>query len=613
MGARAALGGGRGRTRARRPRVARASMPPGVHYDGERLTPELLERQIRSYYAMRELIEEWNLDFSGIKGQPELTEPLRHDGRHRGVPQRPLRLGRPQGAARLRDRGRHGRGADDADAQASLATRPVLFADVRHYHADAASGTSATPASTPPGSPRAATTRPRTCATSTSTPRSSTSPPAARRCTTSPRRATFTFARLTRLDGALPDAGAARRVRALRRRDERAADAAQSTYVWPHAFATLRRGRGRDPLPLRLQPHPRRSRATTSSDAARASADSWTCDYDGVRRARRERATPRDRHRHLSAPRASLARPDGEVVAHGGARPHEVSLPRPGWAEHDAEERVVGATSSRSAASSCPDGPTTVSPRSCISGIGPCLVPADEARRPLRPAILYGIDTRAEREIEELTERYGARRDPRALRLGAVDPGASAPSSSGCGATSPRSGSRRARWLHGELVRRRAADRRVRARPPLGEPVRPALRPRASRRWIAEWARGRSCPGCRCRARCGRPRWSGTVTAAGAEATGHPGRHAGRRRARSTPGRRRASVGVRRTRRSDAHVRHDDVPDRGAERAARAHPGCGRTTGVDRRARSPWRPGMATSGSPHRLAARSGRRATTRS
>src|SRR6266550_3308851 len=45
----------------------------GVHYDGNRLTPELLERQVRSYYAMRELIDEWHLDFSGIKGQPELT------------------------------------------------------------------------------------------------------------------------------------------------------------------------------------------------------------------------------------------------------------------------------------------------------------------------------------------------------------------------------------------------------------------------------------------------------------------------------------------------------------------------------------------------------------
>lgn len=46
----------------------------GVHYDGSRLTPEILERQIRGYHAMRELIDEWNLDFCGIKAQPELTE-----------------------------------------------------------------------------------------------------------------------------------------------------------------------------------------------------------------------------------------------------------------------------------------------------------------------------------------------------------------------------------------------------------------------------------------------------------------------------------------------------------------------------------------------------------
>jgi L-fucose isomerase len=45
----------------------------GVHYDGAQLTPELLERQVRSYHAVRELIDEWKLDFCGIKGQPELT------------------------------------------------------------------------------------------------------------------------------------------------------------------------------------------------------------------------------------------------------------------------------------------------------------------------------------------------------------------------------------------------------------------------------------------------------------------------------------------------------------------------------------------------------------
>jgi L-fucose isomerase len=45
----------------------------GVHYDGAQLTPELLERQVCSYHAVRELIDEWHLDFCGIKGQPELS------------------------------------------------------------------------------------------------------------------------------------------------------------------------------------------------------------------------------------------------------------------------------------------------------------------------------------------------------------------------------------------------------------------------------------------------------------------------------------------------------------------------------------------------------------
>jgi xylulokinase len=43
-----------------------------------------------------------------------------------------------------------------------------------------------------------------------------------------------------------------------------------------------------------------------------------------------------------------------------------------------------------------------------VSGIGPCLLPANGCGRPLRPAILYGVDTRAEVEIAELTAELGA-------------------------------------------------------------------------------------------------------------------------------------------------------------------------------------------------------------
>ena len=104
-----------------------------------------------------------------------------------------------------------------------------------------------------------------------------------------------------------------------------------------------------------------------------------------------------------SSTKGVLARPDGEVVAIA-ERPHELSLPRPGWAEHDAEE--VWWEDFRGIC-------TELLPRAdekiaaiCPSGIGACLLPANREGRPLRPAILYGIDTRAEKEIEELTDRY---------------------------------------------------------------------------------------------------------------------------------------------------------------------------------------------------------------
>lgn len=86
-----------------------------------------------------------------------------------------------------------------------------------------------------------------------------------------------------------------------------------------------------------------------------------------------------------------LARPDGEVVA---------------TAEHDAEgvwwKDFVSIC--QELLEKADDGIAAV----CASGIGACILPADGNGNPLRPAILYGLDTRATREIEELTERYGA-------------------------------------------------------------------------------------------------------------------------------------------------------------------------------------------------------------
>ena len=105
-----------------------------------------------------------------------------------------------------------------------------------------------------------------------------------------------------------------------------------------------------------------------------------------------------------SSTKGVLARPDGEVVA-TAERPHELDIPRPGWAEHDAEG--VWWADFVSICRELLEGADDQVVALCTSGIGASLLPAGEDGRPLRPAILYGIDTRAVREIEELNDRYG--------------------------------------------------------------------------------------------------------------------------------------------------------------------------------------------------------------
>ncbi|MGI8680039.1 MAG: FGGY-family carbohydrate kinase [Jatrophihabitans sp.] len=105
-----------------------------------------------------------------------------------------------------------------------------------------------------------------------------------------------------------------------------------------------------------------------------------------------------------SSSKAVLTRPDGTLVAQA-VRAHETSMPRPGFVEHDAEQIWLGDLTALVAelAPQLRDGVAAIG----LSGIGPCLLVADAAGRPLRPGILYGVDTRAVAEIHELTERYG--------------------------------------------------------------------------------------------------------------------------------------------------------------------------------------------------------------
>ena len=99
---------------------------------------------------------------------------------------------------------------------------------------------------------------------------------------------------------------------------------------------------------------------------------------------------------------------DGEIVARA-SRAHDVSMPHPGWAEHDADavwwDDLCSITRELAAAV---EGERVRALG--VSGLGPAFLPLDEHDRPLRPAILYGIDTRASAEIDELIGRYGAER-----------------------------------------------------------------------------------------------------------------------------------------------------------------------------------------------------------
>lgn len=98
---------------------------------------------------------------------------------------------------------------------------------------------------------------------------------------------------------------------------------------------------------------------------------------------------------------------EGAVVAYR-ACPHVMESPRPGWAEHDAEGvwwHDLCLLSNELIRDSGLRAEQIVSLG--VSGIGPCCLPVDENVKPLRKAILYGIDTRAAKEIEALNAEIG--------------------------------------------------------------------------------------------------------------------------------------------------------------------------------------------------------------
>ncbi|MCX7286498.1 MAG: FGGY-family carbohydrate kinase [Rhodobacterales bacterium] len=104
----------------------------------------------------------------------------------------------------------------------------------------------------------------------------------------------------------------------------------------------------------------------------------------------------------------------GVLVAHDGTiaatatRPHKMLVPRPGWAEHRAEEDwwgdFVHVTRDLLAQSG-------VDPQKIVavaaSAIGPCMLPVDAAGAPLMNGVLYGVDTRATVQIAALNAAIG--------------------------------------------------------------------------------------------------------------------------------------------------------------------------------------------------------------
>ena len=97
----------------------------------------------------------------------------------------------------------------------------------------------------------------------------------------------------------------------------------------------------------------------------------------------------------------------GRIVAEQAVA-HGFDMPQPGWAEQDADAvwwsdfRVI----SRALITKSAVDPQRIAGVAC-SAIAPTMLPLDENFRPLRPAILYGIDTRAGAEIAEMNAALG--------------------------------------------------------------------------------------------------------------------------------------------------------------------------------------------------------------
>jgi xylulokinase len=106
--------------------------------------------------------------------------------------------------------------------------------------------------------------------------------------------------------------------------------------------------------------------------------------------------------------KAALVDGDGNIVA-SAAQAHKMLVPQPGWAEHDAEANWWGefAQLSKQVIAKSRVDPKHIRAVG-TSAIGPCMLPVDRDGNPLMNGVLYGVDTRAHKEIDQLTDEFGA-------------------------------------------------------------------------------------------------------------------------------------------------------------------------------------------------------------
>ena len=101
---------------------------------------------------------------------------------------------------------------------------------------------------------------------------------------------------------------------------------------------------------------------------------------------------------------------EGNILA-SASHPHRMQVPRPGWAEHDADQDWWGdfVRITRTILKDWGGDPRRIS-GIAASAIGPCMLPVDAGGAPLMNGVLYGVDTRAAAQIDRLTAQIGEAR-----------------------------------------------------------------------------------------------------------------------------------------------------------------------------------------------------------